>query len=148
MIFLISEIPLENSDLKSDLLDNKAGGFVCFEGWVRDFNENKEVLMLEYEAYPAMAKSEAEKIFLEAKEKFNLLDVKCIHRVGKLKVGEIAVWLAVTSVHRDPAFGACQYIIDNIKARLPIWKKEYYKDGDSGWVNCDECAKHIDKTKV
>lgn len=143
MEFFISEKPLESLELKKDLKNPSAGGYVCFEGWVRNHNEGKEVKILEYEAYPAMAQKEAMKILKEAKDKFLVLDLKCVHRVGTLQIGEMAVWVAVCSAHRKEAFDACEYIIDQIKVRLPIWKKEHYTDGDSGWVNCQECARHI-----
>jgi molybdopterin synthase catalytic subunit len=69
-------------------------------------------------------------------------DARCVHRVGLLEIGECAVWIGVASAHRDEAFKACRYIIDEIKVRLPIWKKEHYANGDSGWVNCERCAQH------
>jgi molybdopterin synthase catalytic subunit len=63
-----------------------------------------------------------------------------LHRSGLLEIGECAVWVGVSSAHRDEAFNACRYIIDQVKSRLPIWKKEHYANGDSGWVNCERCA--------
>jgi molybdopterin synthase catalytic subunit len=63
-----------------------------------------------------------------------------MHRIGALAVGELAVWVGVSAAHRDEAFRACRYIIDEVKHRLPIWKKEHYLNGDSGWVNCERCA--------
>jgi molybdopterin synthase catalytic subunit len=64
----------------------------------------------------------------------------CIHRVGSLDLGDMAVWVGVSSAHRAEAFDACRYIIDEVKHRLPIWKKEHYRSGNSGWVNCERCA--------
>ena len=64
----------------------------------------------------------------------------CEHRLGDLAVGEVAVWVGVSAPHRDEAFRAARYIIDEVKHRLPIWKKEHYVNGDSGWVNCQRCA--------
>ena len=64
----------------------------------------------------------------------------CEHRLGDLAIGEVAVWVGVSAPHRDEAFRACRYIIDEVKHRLPIWKKEHYVNGDSGWVNCERCA--------
>jgi molybdopterin synthase catalytic subunit len=139
-MFSISETPLEIIDLKEELKNPGAGGFVTFEGWVRNQNEGRDVTLLEYEAYESMAVKEGLKILTEVKNQFAVLEIKCIHRVGKLKIGEMAVWVGVSSVHRGNAFHACEYIIDQVKTRLPIWKKEYYLDGDSGWVNCQECA--------
>jgi len=66
--------------------------------------------------------------------------VACLHRVGELAVGELAVWVGVSAPHRHEAFLACRYVIDEVKQRVPIWKKEHYESGDSGWVNCERCA--------
>jgi len=76
-------------------------------------------------------------------EKFDVIDALVEHRVGDLQIGEIAVAVHVTSVHRGPAFDACEYIIDELKVRVPIWKKEHYTDGNTGWIECHECAKHV-----
>lgn len=139
-MFKLSPTPLVSSDLHRDFTNPQAGAFAAFEGWVRDHNEGKQVTALEYEAFEPLCLSEAEKIFAEARQKFSLLNAQCVHRIGKLNIGDMAVWVGVTSAHRDDAFKACRYIIDEVKARLPIWKKEYYISGDSGWVNCVACA--------
>lgn len=118
----------------------EAGGFVAFEGWVRNHNEGKTVERLEYEAYEAVAISEGNAILAEARERFGLLEARCMHRVGGLELEDMAVWVGVSAAHRGEAFDACRYIIDSVKHRLPIWKKEHYTDGDSGWVNCERCA--------
>jgi adenylyltransferase/sulfurtransferase len=76
----------------------------------------------------------------QAIEKFGVSRAACVHRVGDLAVGELAVWVGVSAAHRQEAFAACRYIIDEVKHRVPIWKKEHYEDGDSGWVNCERCA--------
>ena len=78
----------------------------------------------------------------EAMAKHPYLEARCIHRTGLLEIGDLAVWVGVAAPHRDEAFRACRYIIDELKVRLPIWKKEHYVDGDSGWVNCERCAEH------
>jgi molybdopterin synthase catalytic subunit len=135
-LFSISSSGVNIEELKEKLTDRSAGALVTFEGWVRDHNEGKQVLSLEYEAYEALCKNEAELILQEAKEKFGIIDVHCIHRTGLLKIGELAVWVGVSSKHRGAAFDACRYVIDEIKTRLPIWKKETYTNGSSGWVNC------------
>ena len=122
------------------LINSSAGAFAGFEGWVRNYNDGHKVLQLEYEVYTPIAESEGRKIIQEAKELFDILDAQGIHRSGLLEIGECAVWVGVSSVHRNEAFDACRYIIDHIKVRLPIWKKEYYENGDSGWVNCEQCA--------
>ncbi len=89
-----------------------------------------------------MALSEGEKILAEAGQRYPHLRAHCVHRTGMLEIGECAVWVGVSAPHRDEAFQACRYIIDQLKVRLPIWKKEYYADGHSGWVNCERCAEH------
>jgi len=128
--------------LREELTDRAAGAYVGFEGWIRDHNEGQEVLRLEYEVYRPLAIKEGEKVIEEAREKFPILHAECVHREGLLEIGECAVWVGVTSAHRDEAFAACRYIIDQVKVRLPIWKKEHYVDGHSGWVSCERCAEH------
>jgi len=128
--------------LREQLSDRSAGGYVAFEGWVRDHNEGQPVLRLAYEAYSMLANKEGEKIVAEALQKFNLTKAACVHRTGLLEIGELAVWVGVSAAHRDAAFDACRYIIDEIKIRVPIWKKEFYVSGDSGWVECEACASH------
>jgi len=133
---------IDPEDLRTELLDTAAGAFVSFEGWIRNENEGQQVLRLEYESYEPLAISEGEKVIAEAGAQYPLLHAKCVHRSGMLELGECAVWVGVSSAHRDEAFRACRYIIDQVKVRLPIWKKEYYASGDSGWVNCERCASH------
>lgn len=128
--------------LRRALFDDAAGAYCGFEGWVRNLNEGQTVLQLEYEVYETLALSEGEKILLEAAAKFPHLHAHCVHRTGLLEIGDCAVWVGVSSAHRDEAFHACRYIIDALKTRLPIWKKEYYANGDAAWVNCERCASH------
>ncbi len=126
---------------QSRLLSNSsAGAYASFEGWVRNENEGFRVLRLEYEVFKPIATKEGKRIFDKAKDKYAILDVNGIHRSGLLEIGECAVWIGVIAAHREEAFDACRYVIDRIKTRLPIWKKEYYADGNSGWVNCERCA--------
>ena len=129
-------IPLEQLNLREGLNSPEAGAFCSFEGWVRNHNEGRRVIALEYEAEPSLCQKEMEKIFKEAETKFDVLEVKVFHRIGKLNVGEMAVWVGVSASHRDASFAACRYVIDELKHRLPIWKKEYYESGISGWINC------------
>lgn len=133
---------IDPDKLRNELVDAAAGAYVGFEGWIRNHNEGEQVLRLEYEVYEPLALAEGEKVIAEAVEKFPLLHAECVHRSGALDIGECAVWVGVTSAHRDEAFAACRYIIDQVKVRLPIWKKEHYVDGHSGWVNCERCAEH------
>ncbi|MEO1035761.1 MAG: molybdenum cofactor biosynthesis protein MoaE [Pseudomonadota bacterium] len=138
----IRDNALDPSRLTQHLVDSHCGGFVSFEGWVRNHNEGKAVVRLEYEVYTPIAVSEGEQIIAEAMDRFAIGRAYCEHREGELALGDLAVWVGVAAAHRGPAFDACQYIIDNVKTRLPIWKKEHYENGDSGWVNCEGCAAH------
>ena len=140
--FSLSQRPLQPQELKRALQDDAAGGYVSFEGWVRNENEGRQVLRLDYEAYPALAEKEGSRIVEEAISRFGLTAACCVHRVGELAIGDIAVWVGASSPHRGEAFEACRFIIDQVKVRVPIWKKEHYTDGDSGWVNCERCAEH------
>lgn len=137
MNFQISQSPLEQLDLRAEFRNPAAGGFASFEGWVRDHNEGRRVRFLEYEVFEPLAAAEARKIIKEARECFGILDLRCVHRAGRLEVGEMAVWVGASAAHRDAAFKACRYVIDEIKRRLPIWKKEHYVDGSSDWVGCE-----------
>lgn len=128
--------PIEPVALAAALADPAAGGFATFEGWVRDQNEGRVVCRLEYEAFEELAQGEGERIVAEALRRHGALRARCVHRLGALAIGELAVWVGVAAAHRAEAFAACRQIIDEIKHHLPIWKKEYYADGDSGWVQC------------
>ena len=134
--------PIDPDGLRRKMFDAAAGAYVGFEGWIRNENEGQRVLRLEYEAYEPLAVKEGEKVIAEAFEQYPLLHVQCVHRSGLLEIGECAVWVGVSAGHRDEAFHACRYVIDQVKVRLPIWKKEHYVSGDSGWVNCERCAAH------
>src|SRR4051812_14739088 len=118
-MFSLSDENLKRDDLYDSLLNDKAGAIVVFEGWVRNHNEGKPVTSLEYQVYPELALKEGKKILDEARQKFNLHDVKSVHRQGHLKLGDIAIWIGATASHRDDAFKATRYIIDEIKHRLP-----------------------------
>jgi len=138
--FSLHEERLEPQTLQQALQHPSCGGYVSFSGAVRDHNEGRTVLRLEYEAFAPLALREGTRILAEARARFGLERAYCAHRIGLLQIGELAVWVGVSSAHRGEAFDACRYIIDQIKHRVPIWKKEYYTDGDSGWVNCERCA--------
>ena len=138
--FVFSTQAIDPAALARGLADPACGGYASFEGWVRDHNEGRAVRRLEYEAFEELAVREGERIVAEACERFGVRNARCVHRIGDLPLGEIAVWVGVSAPHRDEAFRACRYIIDEVKHRVPIWKKEHYVDGDSGWVNCERCA--------
>lgn len=138
--FTLSESKLDIKKLRQDLENGQAGALVSFEGWVRNHNEGQPVERLDYEAFEALAETEGNVIIQEALQRFEIFDAVCVHRTGRLIIGDCAVWVGVTSAHRDAAFQAARYIIDQIKTRLPIWKKEHYKSGEAMWVNCQQCA--------
>jgi molybdopterin/thiamine biosynthesis adenylyltransferase/molybdopterin synthase catalytic subunit/rhodanese-related sulfurtransferase len=139
-MFSFSNDPLDTATLQRDLRDDRCGGFAAFEGWVRNHNEGHAVTRLEYEAFAELAEKEGARIVQAAIEKFGVQRAACVHRIGSLAIGEVAVWVGVSAAHRDEAFRACRFIIDEVKHRVPIWKKEHYVNGDSGWVNCERCA--------
>ena len=141
-LFGFSHTAIDPQARRAELEDPTAGGFVSFEGWVRNHNEGHAVTRLEYEAFEALANKEGERIVQEAVARFGVVKAACVHRVGSLAIGDMAVWVGVSSRHRAEAFAACRYIIDEVKHRVPIWKKEHYVTGDSGWVNCERCAVH------
>lgn len=144
-MFSISTNRIDLAYLSASLRDSSAGAMSTFEGWVRNRNDGRDVLKLEYEAHEPLAVKEAERIIDEAKKRFGVLGAVCVHRVGLLDIGDLAVWVGVTAVHRAEAFAACRYIIDEVKARLPIWKKEHYVDRSAEWVNCQTCTSdHLD----
>ena len=138
-MFLLTDRPFDIRRHIDQLSNPKAGACVTFEGWVRNHNKGRQVLWLEYEAYESMAVAEGRKILEQALNQFDILDAMCVHRTGHLKIGDIAVWVGVSSCHRTPAFKACEMIINKVKTCVPIWKKEHYADGDSDWVMCENC---------
>lgn len=138
----IAAAPADTDALRRALQRPGCGGFCVFEGWVRETNEGRAVSGLHYEAYTELALAEGERIIDEAIARYGVADARCVHRVGRLAVGDTAVWIGVVSPHRDEAFRACRYIIDQIKQRLPIWKKEHYVEGESSWVACTHGPAH------
>jgi molybdopterin synthase catalytic subunit len=136
-VFSFAREALDPAALAVGLGDDACGALVTFEGRVRNHNEGRRVERLEYEGYEALAVKEGAKVVAEALERFRIEHACCVHRLGPLALGDIAVWVGVSAHHRGEAFAACRYIIDEVKDRVPIWKKEFYADGDSGWVNCE-----------
>ncbi len=113
------------------------GAVVAFAGIVRDNNDGMGVVELEYSAYPVLAEREGARIVDEAIERFGLLAACCVHRVGRLRPGEVAVRVWAAAAHRREAFQACEHVIDAVKASVPIWKRESYADGRASWVTCE-----------
>ena len=132
--FTITSEAIVSAKLIIQLQDPRCGAIATFSGTVRQHNYDRKVIQLHYQSYNTLAVKEGNKILGETKEQFNIVNALCVHRVGDLSIGETAVWIGVNAEHRDAAFNACRYIIDAIKTRVPIWKKEIYVDGDSGWL--------------
>ena len=132
-MFKITRDPLAAESIIAEVNKGSNGGICAFVGTVRDNAGGKEVLHLEYDAYPEMAEKKLAEIAAEIKDRWGLDDVSIVHRIGKMEVGEAAVVIAVGAPHRKEAFEACQYAIDRIKEFVPIWKKEYFADGEV-WV--------------
>lgn len=129
----IADIPLNIAEGYQLVHSDVAGGQVVFIGTVRNQTQNKKVLKLIFEAYTPMAIKEMDKIAQFIESKWNASNVVIHHREGELLVGEIAVIIAVSTPHRAAAFEACQYAIDTLKETVPIWKKEFFEDGEI-WV--------------
>lgn len=132
----MADAPADITALRAGLLRPDAGGFCAFEGLVRQTNEGRAVTGLHYEAFRPLALTEGQTILDEAVARFDIVDCAALHRTGYLGIGELAVWIGVAAPHRDAAFRACRYIIDEIKSRVPIWKREEYRDGTREWVAC------------
>jgi len=139
--FALSATPIEVAAWRERLLSPRAGACASFEGWVRDHNEGRSVQGLHYEAYAALAEKEGEAILAEALTRFDIHDAACIHRTGELALGDLAVWVGASAPHRGPAFDACRWIIDEVKSRVPIWKRERYATGDTNWLHPDPLDK-------
>lgn len=134
-MFRITNQPINALALRNDLNHPKAGAVCVFEGMIRNHNDGKAVSGLFYEAYAEMGEREGNAILHEALERFAILSVQAEHRVGDLQIGDLAVWVGVAAAHRDSAFAACRYVIDEIKSRVPIWKRERYVEGDASWLH-------------
>ena len=128
--------PLDPEVLRVLLTDARAGALVVFEGRARDHHEGRAVLKLSYEAYAPMAEKELEKLRQQAIERFGLVGCAIRHRIGDVPLTESAVIVAASSAHRAEAFQAAAWTMDEIKASVPIWKRETYKDGSEAWVEC------------
>ncbi len=133
--FALSATPLDVAALRRGLDDARAGAVLCFEGTVRNHQDGRAVLRLAYQAYAELAESEGRRIVDEAIARFAVERIDAVHRVGDLAIGDVAVWVGVAAAHRDAAFAACRFVIDEVKARVPIWKKEAYADGDAEWLH-------------
>jgi molybdopterin synthase catalytic subunit len=132
-LFEVTAEPLSVDALVQAVLTDGDGAVVTFVGTVRDNTDGRRVIALEYEAYGEMAVSEMRRIGVEMLRKHGLHGIAMRHRTGKLHIGEISVVIAVSSSHRAEAFAACSEALDLLKERVPVWKKEYFEDGEV-WV--------------
>lgn len=132
-IIQLTHAPLERDALVTAVSHPSAGGIVVFEGVVRDHARGKQVRYLEYEAYEEMARQRIQEIIAKAEQRWGVERVAVAHRFGRLEIGEASVIIVVASPHRAEAFDACRYIIDTLKASVPIWKKEVTTNGEE-WV--------------
>jgi molybdopterin synthase catalytic subunit len=135
----ISSKPLNLSALVAEAASPKHGAVVTFSGAVRAVHAGRRVKGISYDCFLPLAEKEIERILGEARKKWPVA-VAAGHRVGRLHVGDVSVFVAAGSAHRPEAFAACRWVIDEIKRRLPIWKKEHYVKGDGKWL--PGCALH------
>ena len=133
--FSLSGIAIDACALSGELGSATVGAIVTFEGRVRDHNEGRAVNGLTYQAYAELAEAEGARIIEEAQVRFEISRALCVHRTGELGLGELAVWVGVSAAHRGAAFSACRYIIDEVKSRVPIWKREHYVEGEPEWLH-------------
>lgn len=137
-MFAVVRDPIDAAETARSVRTDACGAVVTFAGVVRERSDDaRAVSGLSYEAHESMAVATFQEIAHEARERFGACEIAVRHRVGDLKIGEIAVVVAVASAHRDRAFDACEYVIDEVKARAPVWKKEHYIDGGSEWIAND-----------
>ena len=132
-LFEITDQPIDPEELTNKVSRREAGAITLFLGTVRELTFGKKTLYLEYEAYPAMAVAQLERIGQEVRERWADTVVAVTHRIGRLEISDIAVVIAVSSPHRKAAYEANEYVIERIKQILPIWKKEHGEDG-SEWI--------------
>ena len=132
-LFEVTEQPLSVDDLVNAVLTAGDGAVVTFVGTVRDNNDGRSVIALEYEAYAGMAEGEMERIASELKGRHDLVDVAIHHRIGPVEIGETSVVIAVSAAHRHAALAACKEAIDTLKETVPLWKKEVYEGGEE-WI--------------
>ena len=136
-MFEIVEQPIEVARLIAAVGRPDAGAIATFIGTTRDHNSGRRVTRLEYEAYPAMALREMERIGEQAISRFSAKAVAMVHRIGVVEIGEASVAIAVSAAHRDAAFDACRFAIDRLKEIVPIWKKEHYEGGEI-WIGAQQ----------
>jgi molybdopterin synthase catalytic subunit len=132
-MFCVSHEPIDLSELVRYVGDPEAGAIVPFIGTTRNNNEGRRVIALDYDGYPEMAEKELARIGMEAKKKWPICKMAIVHRLGPVQIGEASVVIVVSSPHRDAAFAASRFAIEEIKKTVPIWKKEVFEGGEV-WI--------------
>lgn len=132
-LFRVVREPIDLQELVECVTDPSAGAIATFIGTTRNNNEGRKVIALDYEAYPEMAEKELARIGAEAKEKWRIERMAITHRIGPVQITEPSVIIAVSAAHRDDAFQACRFAIEEIKKTVPIWKKEVFEGGEV-WI--------------
>lgn len=135
MFIKITTEPLSVQALNDLVKRASDGAVVTFDGIVRDNFDGRPVRALEYEAYAEMAEKKMAEIGAEVQRKFDVGEIAMVHRLGHLEIGESSIVIAVAAPHRHAAFEACAYAMDRVKEDVPVWKKEFFADGDAHWVN-------------
>lgn len=132
-MFSLTREPIDTARITRSLQQPEDGALVVFEGVVRNHARDKAVRFLEYEAYESMALKKLEEVGAMARSRFDIRDIAIVHRLGHMEIGEASTVIVVASAHRGAAFEACRFAIDTIKEIVPIWKKEFYADGEV-WI--------------
>ncbi|HWO42857.1 MAG TPA: molybdenum cofactor biosynthesis protein MoaE [Candidatus Eisenbacteria bacterium] len=132
-MFRVVRQPINLQELIDFVIDPEAGAIATFIGVTRNHNEGRKVIALEYEAYPEMAEQELARLGAEAARKWPIRRMAIVHRIGPVQISQPSVIIAVSSAHRDAAFAACRFAIEEIKRTVPIWKKEVYEGGEI-WI--------------
>ena len=130
----LSQEPLSLEECYQFVQDDSCGGLALFVGTVRNKTKDKEVIHLDFSSYQPMAIQEMKLIAVKSIKLFGIQKIAIHHAIGDLAIGEVPVIIAVSSAHREAAFKACQFAIDTLKETVPIWKKEFFQDGEV-WVN-------------
>ena len=134
MIRLTQE-PIDPQEVLAAVQSVEAGAVVLFLGTVRQHTAGRETTHLVYECYPAMAERKLSELAAEARERWGVVELAIVHRLGRLELGDVAVAVAVSTPHRAAAFAAGEWLMDTIKQVVPIWKREHWTDGHEAWVH-------------
>ncbi len=134
MIQLTNNV-IDYSALTESVRSSAAGAVVLFLGTVREMTDGRQTVALDYEGFPQMAEAKLEELLVEARLKWPIIEGAIAHRLGRLELGDVSVAVAVSTPHRQQAFEASKYLIDRLKAVVPIWKKENWADGSTAWVH-------------